>query len=532
MSSIVRLWTGHEAKALRAALRLTVQDFADRLGVSVRTVAKWEARGRDIQPKADTQAILDTALAQAPEEVSARFAAAVGESLTSRDTTTPPVQLAAAARDHPGGDQGQAAPTATSVMLPVVVDGRQILLPLDAAGVAGRGLALAMNLSQAPPGGSWLETKPASLERAYELYLRGQGLLATNDKRRVETATSLLNTALDIDPRFARAQAARGYAQWRQYFAGWASDGSTLQQALADVDSALLLEPDSIGAHTTLVRICWDMGWHERALEAGRSIYRKRSQSLEAMLAYARALNNAGLADLALPLVRGVLEIDSTNPTATKLLIWNHLMVGDYQAALNVARDYLPMNPSDSNTRWAVAVAHLSIGDLASATLTAEHAVSADADDVTVWTLLGYLHRIRGDGGAAVEVWSQGIEHVESHMAADQNPRIQSWLANVQAAAGQHDRARSTVDWLARTEPQNGYLRYRAAHVLAELGDVDGAIRLLSEAVRDGFRSIQLLRHEEKFALASLVSSEQYRNVAESIERRVARLRLSHRVDP
>jgi tetratricopeptide (TPR) repeat protein len=58
---------------LRQALRLSVRTFAGHLGVAVRTVAKWEAGGRETVPRPDTQAILDTALSQASLEVQQRF---------------------------------------------------------------------------------------------------------------------------------------------------------------------------------------------------------------------------------------------------------------------------------------------------------------------------------------------------------------------------------------------------------------------------------------------------------------------------
>lgn len=296
MTMTVRQWTGLEAKALRTALRMTMHEFAGHLGVGTRTVAKWEARGTDIQPLPQTQAILDTALAKGASDVQARFAAAVSD---------------------------------------------QILLPLDAAAVTGRGMTqtpnLALSLGEPSRPDREGEAKPVHAERAYELYLRGQGLLTTNEKQRVEAAATLLGRALDIDPHFARAQAARGYAQWRQYFSGWGSNLSTLERALCDVDIALRLDPGSIGARTALIRICWDMGWHERALEIGRAIYVKNSDSLDATLAFARALNNAGMAEVALPLTRAVLHVDPTDPTALKLLIWNHLMVGDCTSALKAA---------------------------------------------------------------------------------------------------------------------------------------------------------------------------------------------------
>ncbi|MDH6127958.1 transcriptional regulator with XRE-family HTH domain [Kitasatospora sp. GP82] len=69
----VHVWTGLEATALRKALRLSVRGFARRLGVAERTISKWEALGAATRPRPDTQAILDTALAQADAAVHLRF---------------------------------------------------------------------------------------------------------------------------------------------------------------------------------------------------------------------------------------------------------------------------------------------------------------------------------------------------------------------------------------------------------------------------------------------------------------------------
>lgn len=69
----VQQWTGREASALRAALRMSTRAFAEHLGVALRTVAKWESLGAETQPRPDTQAILDTALARADAAAHARF---------------------------------------------------------------------------------------------------------------------------------------------------------------------------------------------------------------------------------------------------------------------------------------------------------------------------------------------------------------------------------------------------------------------------------------------------------------------------
>lgn len=69
----VRRWSGHEARALRLALRLSIRAFADHLGLAARTVSKWEQHGMATHPRPDTQAILDTALGRADDEAKRRF---------------------------------------------------------------------------------------------------------------------------------------------------------------------------------------------------------------------------------------------------------------------------------------------------------------------------------------------------------------------------------------------------------------------------------------------------------------------------
>ena len=76
----VQKWTGRETRALRHALRMSIRDFAEHLGVSERTVSKWEAGRETVQPRPEMQAALDTALRRASEEAVSRFSAMAGES--------------------------------------------------------------------------------------------------------------------------------------------------------------------------------------------------------------------------------------------------------------------------------------------------------------------------------------------------------------------------------------------------------------------------------------------------------------------
>ncbi len=76
---MVRRWTGHESRALRQAMRLSVRDFAAKLGVAARTVTKWEAEGMRAQLRPDSHALLDTAYHHADDQTQARYAALLAQ---------------------------------------------------------------------------------------------------------------------------------------------------------------------------------------------------------------------------------------------------------------------------------------------------------------------------------------------------------------------------------------------------------------------------------------------------------------------
>jgi transcriptional regulator with XRE-family HTH domain len=69
---VIATWNGGLAGTLRVAWRMTIEEFAGKLGIGARTVAKWEA-GPAFVPPLPMQQILDAALEQAPATVKIRF---------------------------------------------------------------------------------------------------------------------------------------------------------------------------------------------------------------------------------------------------------------------------------------------------------------------------------------------------------------------------------------------------------------------------------------------------------------------------
>ncbi|TDE09683.1 helix-turn-helix domain-containing protein [Jiangella asiatica] len=117
----VRNWTGAQTTALRGALRMSVRDFAAHLGVAIRTVSKWEARGSTITLQPDSQAMLDVVLNRASDDQKTRFR-----------------QLVEAEHGTSRVEELSAAVMRSGVLVPLVVDGRTMLTPISVDPADGR----------------------------------------------------------------------------------------------------------------------------------------------------------------------------------------------------------------------------------------------------------------------------------------------------------------------------------------------------------------------------------------------------------
>lgn len=70
---VVDVWTGQLACTLQSALRMTNESFANRLGISSRTVATWHS-DPDVIPRPEMQQLLDSVHEDASAAVRKRFA--------------------------------------------------------------------------------------------------------------------------------------------------------------------------------------------------------------------------------------------------------------------------------------------------------------------------------------------------------------------------------------------------------------------------------------------------------------------------
>ncbi len=365
---------------------------------------------------------------------------------------------------------------------------------------------------------------------SYQRFLRALSLLSTNEEADLTSGLALLKSVVKASPDFADGHALYGYASWRQYFAGWGGDVRALAEARFQATEALRLDETCTWARMTLIRILWDLGQHEQAIAEGIRAVEDAPGHIEARLALARALNNAGMADLSLPLTEEVLAVDPANPVAQKLRIWNLLMVRRLPDAASIGSAYLRQHPGDSNTAWAVTMTQALLGDVEAGAWIAERSLRADQANFSLWLLLGYVQLAGGDESGARRTWERGARAVLGRLGeASTNYRALAYVANMYAALGQRNEALDIAKRIELAEPYNGYLNYRLAHVFSELGETERAVRSIELAADSGFLSVQMLGCEEQVcALSRLARGERYREAVSRLGRRVEELRTQY----
>lgn len=185
----VRQWTGLEATALQAALRMSVRDFADYLGVAVRTVTDWRRRKTAICPKPWMQEALDTALETASSAARARF----DELLMCQ--AEPPPKPPAPTTD--GLDE---------LVVRVMIDGEERLVPIDRRTVLGIGARMALDPGTdstaprvRPSSPSQLDDLLNHLRDAWHVLVRADNLLGPRHAlggvlRQINTIHDLLDS--------------------------------------------------------------------------------------------------------------------------------------------------------------------------------------------------------------------------------------------------------------------------------------------------------------------------------------------------
>jgi adenylate cyclase len=207
--------------------------------------------------------------------------------------------------------------------------------------------------------------KPTTNLAAYEYVLRGRGAFSHDTRDTNDEAIELFQHAIDLDPNYADAYAALGYAYYEAVISGWSEfRKEDLERAEALAQKALALNPATPRAYlllsnVNLFRKRYDLSLAQidRALEINPS-------DADNYAARGALLMWAGRAAEALPWLEGALRADPANSFTASKLCMAYYFLRRYTEAVDACVRCLSRDPGRNTqmvTRPVLAAAYAAL---------------------------------------------------------------------------------------------------------------------------------------------------------------------------
>ena len=188
--------------------------------------------------------------------------------------------------------------------------------------------------------------KPTSNLAAYQYVLRGRDAFSQETRDENDRASDLFQRAIDLDPNYADAYAALGFAHYEAVISGWSEFRTDeLERAEALALKALALDPATTRAYRLLAQINLFRKRYDLALAQVDHALEINPSDADNYAARGSILVWAGKAAEALPWLEGALRFDRANGFAAARLCMTYYLLGRYREAVDAGDRALSRNP-------------------------------------------------------------------------------------------------------------------------------------------------------------------------------------------
>jgi TolB-like protein len=347
-----------------------------------------------------------------------------------------------------------------------------------------RSIVDALELQLTPHEERRLVERPLENLQAYECYLRARSLIWLLSEESQDRALELIDRGLEIVGDNDLLYAAQGliyYHQVDQMNKPPETYADLLKQARACADRALAINPSSAPAHALQGFVSFASGESQDSLRHFSSALHLDPNSAEAhlVLGYWRAAEGRELG-LARRFLEKVAEIDPLMPMNKGALGWLHWFNGDFNAALDVWRDW-QRQLEEVKSPYRI--------------------------------FLAYLHAADGNVGEAVRLIDQTRSDSPQHILTALGLLLKhGWLGEKeQALAAVTERLEQAVWW-------DDIWSLLLAGGYAQIGENERAIHWLDHTIDYGIWNVRYFSERDPF-LAKLRSDERFAPLMEKARR-------------
>jgi len=365
-----------------------------------------------------------------------------------------------------------------------------------------------------------LVDRPTSDVDAFANYAQGRSFLERPDvSGNLDRAGSLLQAAIERDPKFANAHAALGETYWAQYLR--TRDQSWLSKARDETLEALRLDPDQAGVRYSLALIYNGTGRQPDAIDELHRAIALQPSADDAHRLLGEILSRTGEIDTAVRELRQAVDLRPSywaNHFSLGIALYN---AGRYQEAVAPLERVTELQPDSTRGFQALGTVYHQSGDLAKAlanyqraiqispTLGAysnigtihfgrgeyaeaaaayEHAIAIDPMSATARRNAADAYEAMGDTGRAADAFAKAVEFTKKQLTVNpREPRTLALQALCEAKLKRTRDANRDIASAVALAPADKEVLYKRAVIRSLGGDVRGALSALDEAIAHGY---------------------------------------------
>ncbi len=367
---------------------------------------------------------------------------------------------------------------------------------------------------------------------AYDYYLQGRGYLQDYQKpENVESAVTVFNNALKLDPRYALAYAGLGDAYWQKY--QQSKNSEWIERAVAACQQAVSLEGHLGNGHACLGTLYDGTGKYEQAVEEFRRAIRLQPTNDDAYRGLASAYQEQGKLDEAESTFRQAIRLRPQYWAGYNWLGSFYYRQARYAEAVDMFRQVVALAPDSfrgySNLggtyaamgRYADAIPNLEksvairpsawgyanlattyfyLRRFADEARACEQAVKLDERDYDLWgDLADAYYWAPGKRSLAEGAYRKAIELATEKLRVNsRDATLLGNLANYHAMLGEEGPALARLKQALALAPGDPDLLFKVALAYNQLGKLDEALGWLKKAGAAGL-SATLVRDDPRF---------------------------------
>jgi eukaryotic-like serine/threonine-protein kinase len=349
-------------------------------------------------------------------------------------------------------------------------------------------IAQALRVSLSAAERARMERRPTTSLAAHEYVLRARNLLQIPGPQMYEPALELIGEAIALDSAYADAFAARAFALHTSYW--FRGDAVWLDSAVSAARQAIRLDPSFAPGHAELGGALGNLGDRQAALEAHR-----RAVELNPNLADGLAVlyeYDFGRLDEAAHLWQRVLATDPTNAITLWMAGRTYLHLGMPERARALFARARQVQPGFHWMGYYLSLAYLADDRREDARAEIQRTLTTTREDPDALLWAGHVMAWIGDLRAARTYFERGLPVATSIWEKEQAGLT---LAGILQQSGETRAARhvlrdasSRFETRRRGHPHRPEDHVAVARIRVVLGDREGAIQAMQEAVQQGWR--------------------------------------------